>query len=347
MMRLLLAQEKPDALLIFNDPRFFTHVFEREDEIHQICPITYWHLWDNSTEGFFPEFNKPIYQSVDLINCINYPTYLGCSKMFPEKTNFVPHALPIDMYYPLPKPDVERFRKELLMKMGKPNAKFICLWVARNARRKRPQDMLLAWKQFLSDLKEKHGHDDAILIMHTDPVDGEGTNIPQCIDAFKVPNVFISKEKLDFANMKILYNCIDCLINTSIAEGFGVPALEALNTGKLCVVSDTGGLTRQVRNHETSEEYGVVMPTDLKTCVGSPSVPYIVEDYASIQTIAESTMKIYEMDVTKREELGKKAREYVQKEFNIDNLIYSWDKTLEECISSWKTKYHPWEMKTF
>ena len=42
LLRSVLLNEKPDALLIFTDPRFFTWLFEMEDEIHQVCPILWW-----------------------------------------------------------------------------------------------------------------------------------------------------------------------------------------------------------------------------------------------------------------------------------------------------------------
>ena len=80
-----LIQEKPDVLFIFTDPRFFTWLWEIEDEIRQICPIAYWHVWDNYP---FPEYNKPFYEGTDLINCHSYMTYEMVSEHFPEKTNF-------------------------------------------------------------------------------------------------------------------------------------------------------------------------------------------------------------------------------------------------------------------
>ena len=39
LIRVTLATEKPDLLLIFTDPRFFIWLFEMEDEVHQVCPI--------------------------------------------------------------------------------------------------------------------------------------------------------------------------------------------------------------------------------------------------------------------------------------------------------------------
>ena len=95
MLRQLLATEKPDLLLLFTDPRFFIWVWEMEDEIHQICPIAYWHVWDNDP---YPNFNGAFYQSTDLINCHSFKTFELVSDHFPEKTNFIPHALPQDVF---------------------------------------------------------------------------------------------------------------------------------------------------------------------------------------------------------------------------------------------------------
>ena len=98
MLRVTLATEKPDLLFIFTDPRFFIWLFEMEDEIHQVCPIVYWHVWDNAP---YPWFNNAYYESVDLINCHSYHTYDQVKDWFPEKTNFIPHALPKNVFYKL------------------------------------------------------------------------------------------------------------------------------------------------------------------------------------------------------------------------------------------------------
>ena len=98
LLRVALATEKPDILLIFTDPRFFIWLWEMEDEIHQVCPIAYWHVWDN---GPWPAYNNVLYESTDLVNCHSYLTYEMVSERFPEKTNFIPHALPENLFFPI------------------------------------------------------------------------------------------------------------------------------------------------------------------------------------------------------------------------------------------------------
>ena len=110
LIRVTLATEKPDVLFIFTDPRFFTWLFEMEDEIKQICPIVWWHVWDNYP---FPEFNRFYYESTDLINCHSHLTYTMIKDHFPEKTNFIPHALPDNLFYPLPDHEIKIHKRNI------------------------------------------------------------------------------------------------------------------------------------------------------------------------------------------------------------------------------------------
>ena len=110
LIRVAIATERPDAILIFTDPRFFIWLFEMEDEIHQMCPIAYWHVWDNYPR---PEFNTPYYEATDLINCHSHMTYTMLKDRFPDKVNFVPHALPEDIFKRLPENEVrDAIKKE-------------------------------------------------------------------------------------------------------------------------------------------------------------------------------------------------------------------------------------------
>jgi glycosyltransferase involved in cell wall biosynthesis len=142
-----LLTEKPDAILIFTDPRFFTWLFEIEDEIHQVCPILWWHVWDNYP---YPAFNSPYYEATDALNCHSHMTYeMLKNTKFGEKTKFIPHAIPQSMFFPLGKDEISSYKKTLLG----PDLEdaFVAIWVNRNAKRKRPNDVLLSWKIFVEN----------------------------------------------------------------------------------------------------------------------------------------------------------------------------------------------------
>lgn len=340
MIRLILAQEKPDALLIFTDPRFFMHIFEMEDEIHQICPIAYWHLWDALPK---PEFNKVFYESVDLINCINWPTYQFCKEWFPEKSNYIPHAIPKNVVHKLDDDKISLIKKNILK--NKHN-NFIGLWVSRNARRKKPSDVLESWKLFLDNLQLKHGHKNATLIMHTDPFDNEGPNLLQVVDLLNLKdNVIFSKDRINLNEMNHLYNIADFTMSISCNEGFGLSTLESMMCEKPIIAVKTGGLERQVVDHTDNSENGIALNPDVTTLVGSQLVPYIYEHHVSNENVAEAIMKMYELGPEKRKQLGKKAYEYAIKEYNSNDVIENWDKTLEKTINNWKNSYSRWTIE--
>jgi len=337
LLRKTLAQLKPDALFLFTDPRFFIWVWEMEDEIRQICPIAYWHLWDNPP---WPEFNRPLYESNDLINCINYPTYEMVKERFPEKTNYIPHAVPQDLYHPLPKNDSMEFKKKLLGQDRSDH--FTCLYVSRNARRKMPSDILTSWKMFVDELQKKHGHKKATLVMHTDPMDQEGTNLFQVIDVLGVKdNIMFSKDRIGFNEMKLLYNSCDTIVNRSCNEGFGLPTLEMMMCGKPIIAIKTGGLTRQVEDPETGEQYGIGLDPEVRTMVGNHMVPYIYEDFVSHESLRDAFMKMYEMGPETRESLGNKAMERARKEYSLEKVISEWDRTLEQTMNNWNSGNSP------
>ncbi len=343
MIRVALAMEKPDAVMIFNDPRFFIHFWEMEDEIHQVCPLVYWHLWDDCE--FPPIYNKLLYDSTDLINCINRPTHDFLKPLYPEKVNWAPHGVPSDLFHPLPDDVIKSDRKLLLQ--DRPDDTLIVLWVARNAPRKKPGDVVWAWKLFLDELEKKHGHRNALLVMHCDPFDVEGPNMFQVLDLFNVrKEVLFSNDKVNFGDMARLYNACDTLINRSSAEGFGLPVLEAMMCGKPVIALKTGGLTRQVVDWRDGSENGIALPVELSSMNGSQAVPYIMDNFVTNETVVKALMTMYEMGPDKRKELGKKAMEYASFEFNLDTITKTWDESLEDCIKNWKSRYKRWEKVT-
>ena len=339
LIRMTLAIERPDILLIFTDPRFFIWLWEMEDEIHQVCPIAYWHVWDNRPR---PNFNDVLYASTDLINCHSFLTYEMVSEEHPEKTNFIPHTLPEDIFKPMPADQARVWKQKIIG--PERNDHFTLFWVNRNAKRKRSSDLLWSWKLFLDKLEKNHGHKNASLIMHTDPRDPEGPNLLAVGDMLGiVDNIIFSTARLEFEQMNVLHNISDCCINISFAEGFGLSTLEAMQCGKPIIAVKTGGQTRQVVDHRDGSENGIALDVDFKSLVGSQTVPYIYEDYASIESIADAIYQMYEMGPVKRERLGSKARKYVLEEFSHDKMIDSWHDALVDLHATWKDSYTSWE----
>ena len=328
MMRNILITEKPSAIILFADPRFFLWLFEIEDEIHQVCPIFWWHVWDNRPT---PLFNNWMYEATDAINCHSYLTYQMCSEHFPEKSRFIPHAIPGNIFYEISDEEKLKYKIKVLGEDKKDH--FVAFWANRNAKRKRPGDLLNSWKLFVDKTEKK----DAILILHTDPFDNAGVNIPKIIKMLNIEkNVAISTDKIDFDEMNIMYNIADITLNISFAEGFGLSTLESMQTGTPIVSITTGGLTRQVIDHRDNSENGVAIKPVLKNLVGSQNVPYIYEDYVSTEDVAAGIFKMYSLDAKSRQNLSLKVKKYAKEEFSYEKTIDMWHDSLVYTIENWK-----------
>jgi len=335
LLRQTLAAEKPDLIMLFTDPRFFTWLWQIEDEIHQMCPIAYWHVWDNLP---YPEFNAPYYEATDLINCHSYLTYEMLKERYPEKVNFVPHALPEDLFFKMPESEIQDAKIKALGYNNKDH--FVAFWMNRNARRKRPNDLLLSWKMFIEENTVDGKKPDAILLLHTDPEDQEGPNLFATADALGIADkVVFSTERIDFAKINVLHNIADVCVNISYAEGFGLATLESMQAGTPIIAAKTGGLTRQVVDHRDGSENGIALDITTKSLVGSQQVPYIYEDYVDNADVAAAFTKMFKMSKSERVALGQKARDYALSEFGFQNTIDMWDDTLTDLVENWQSRY--------
>lgn len=72
LIRQLLNSEKPDAIMIFTDPRYWTWLFDIEHEVRENVPIIYYQIWDNGPD---PDWNGKYYASCDAHFCISKQTY--------------------------------------------------------------------------------------------------------------------------------------------------------------------------------------------------------------------------------------------------------------------------------
>jgi glycosyltransferase involved in cell wall biosynthesis len=215
---------------------------------------------------------------------------------------------------------------------------FVGIWVNRNAKRKRPSDVLLSWKKFLDRLELEHGHKKATLIMHTEPTDNEGPNLFKVSEMLEIQDsVFFSRDRINFEQMNVLYNISDFCINISYAEGFGLGTLESMMTGTPIIAAKTGGMTRQVIDYRDETENGVGLEVVNRALVGSQSVPYIYEDYVSCDDAADAMYKLFNMSDYEKSMLSEKVLSYATNEFCLQKTIDAWHETMLSTMKNFKT----------
>ena len=70
--------------------------------------------------------------------------------------------------------------------------------------------------------------------------------------------------------------------------------------------------------------------------MGSQSVPYIYEDYASTEDYASGMMKLYSLDEKEKAKLSKKVYDYAHDEFGLQKTIDMWHETMLDTLEKFK-----------
>jgi len=344
LLRELAAREKPDAIMHYTDPRFWRWLYEMEHEIRQQVPIFYYNIWDDWPA---PKYNEFFYESCDLIMNISKQTVSIVKDVWtknpPEdwQVTYIPHGINEKYFYPVSVFDDEYKQVESMKKrLTDDKIEFIVFYNNRNIRRKMTGDVILAFKTFC-DMLTKEEAEKCCLLMHTQPVDDNGTHLPNVVDAV-CPDykVYFSDQKLEPKQLSHIYNMVDVTINIASNEGFGLGTCESMMCGTPIILNVTGGMQDQcgfkykdkfltykdydwVKSLHDDRKWAnnpdltwgewvkPVWPSN-RALVGSVPTPYIFDDRCRFDDAAQAMKEWYDMDSEKRKECGMKGHEFVK-----------------------------------
>jgi glycosyltransferase involved in cell wall biosynthesis len=364
-LRQVIKLEKPDAIMLITDPRYFVWLFNIEQEIRKNIPITYLNIWDDYPA---PMYNRPYYEACDLLMGISKQTVninqlvlddKGKNKLF----KYIPHGLNHNVYRPVEEndPELKKFKKEFF---GNDNPDFVLFFNSRNIRRKQIPDAMLAFRAFLDSLpKEKS--DKCKMVLHTEIVSEHGTDLAKVKEYFfneSYPNAIkFSTQKLSSIQLNYLYNIADAQILLTSNEGWGLTITEAILAGTPIIANVTGGMQDQMRfedkdgkwftptadfpsNHNgTLTKHGEwvfpVFPTS-RSIQGSPATPYIFDDRCKWEDATERIKEIYNLPRAERKARGLQGREWAIGEagFTSEKQAERVIEAFDELFSTWKPK---------
>lgn len=371
IVREIIKTEKPDAILHFTDPRYWTWLYDIEREIRQQMPLMYLNIWDDYPA---PLYNKAYYECCDLLMGISKQTVNINKLVLEEAANgkiieYVPHGINEDYFFPIT-PEYKNYDKYVEFKKnifeGK-EIEFVLFWNSRNIRRKSPGDVILAFRHFCDTIGQEKAKKCA-LIMHTQPVDENGTDLYAVRDAMcdsSYVNVFFSQDRLGAEQMNWLYNLADVTALISSNEGWGLSLTESMMSGTMIIGNVTGGMQDQMRfedengnwytpsfeipsNHmgryKKHGEWAVpVFPSNI-SLVGSIPTPYIHDDRCDFRDVAQAIKQVYDLPKEERQRRGLVGHEWVTSEESMmsgtnmgRNLIKYADQTFEQFVP--RTKY--------
>jgi len=375
LIRQLMNAEQPDAILHFTDPRYWTWLYEMEHEIRQNCSILYYTIWDDLPD---PLYNRNYYESCDWLGCISRQTY-GIVKRLTNRTDkptwvthkdwqvsYVPHGINTDMYKPLSEEEISAdLRKDLF---GDMEYEFVVYWTNRNIRRKQPADVIMAFKMFCENIGPEKASKVA-LVMHTQPVDENGTDLPAVAKtmASECNIIFSDKRRLQ-EELNQFYNMVDCTLNIANNEGFGLTTAESVMAGTPIIVNVTGGLQdqcgfrfkdsgklltpddyieigslhnwREWQDKLTWGEWVIPVWSKAQSLAGSVPTPYIWDDRVDIYDVANAIEEMYNTPKEERKKAGLKGREAFIGEMGLShtNMCNTLIDGIESTFANWQPR---------
>jgi glycosyltransferase involved in cell wall biosynthesis len=366
LLRQIIKLEKPDAIMLITDPRYFTWLFMIENEIRKDIPITYLNIWDDYPA---PLYNKAFYEACDLLMGISKQTVninklvLG-DKIGNKIVKYVPHGVNHKNFKPLTSEEKSskeftEFKNQVLK--GK-EYDFVLFFNSRNIRRKQIPDTILAFRHFVDRLPKEKA-EKCLLLLHTQPVEEHGTDLNAVIDLLcpDYCNVQFTEGMFDPIRMNWLYNMVDAQILLTSNEGWGLSLTEALLVGLPIIANVTGGMQDQMRfvkdgewmnfdadfpsNHRgTIKEHGKwafpVYPTS-RSLVGSVPTPYIFDDRCEPEDATNRIEEVYNLGVEGRKEAGDAGREWAlgdEAGFTSEKMGNRVIDALDELFDTWEPR---------
>ena len=366
LIRQLIQIEKPDALFIITDPRYWVWLFQMENEIRKHCPIVYLNIWDDYPA---PLYNETFYESCDALLGISKQTVNINKLVLGDKAknkiiSYVPHGINHNIFKPLSNEEktsneFKSFKNDIFN--GK-EYEFCVFFNSRNIRRKQIPDTILAFRHFVDRLPKEKA-EKCVLLLHTEHASEHGTDLDAVIELFcpEYCNIVFTKGPMSQQQLNWLYNIADAQILLTSNEGWGLSLTEAILSGTPIIANVTGGMQDQMRfvkegmwldfnadfpsNHRgTYKEHGEwafpVFPTS-RSIQGSIPTPYIWDDRCEPEDAADQIEKLYNMGAEERQRRGLAGREWAigdEAGFTSEKMGQRVIENLDELFDMWEPR---------
>jgi glycosyltransferase involved in cell wall biosynthesis len=186
---------------------------------------------------YYPIDGIPKESWIESVNAVDFPVtytqfgYEQSVRTKPElegRLRVMPHGVNPKVFFPAPEVQVKEFRQQFF---GALADKFIITNVNRNQQRKDIPATIRAFK----GLREQRP--DCLLYLHMMAQD-QGWNLPEVIKAFDLditkdvilPQNFTASTGFPLEILNLIYNSSDCVVSTTVGEGWGLSWTEAMAT---------------------------------------------------------------------------------------------------------------------
>ena len=205
------------------------------------------------------------------------------------------------------------------------------------------------------------------LVMHTQPVDENGTDLPKVIEAVaSKSNIIFSEKRRPVEELNLIYNIADCTINIANNEGFGLATAESVMAGTPIIINVTGGLQdqagftkdgalieaddyielgslhdwRQWEDKLNCGSWARPVWSRSRSLAGSVPTPYIWDDRVDLEEVAQAILEMYETPKEERKANGLEGREAFIGDMGLShtNMINTMSEGIDATLANWKPR---------
>ena len=286
---------------------------------------------------YFPIDGVPKKEWVEAMSAFDFPvTYTRwgkseCVSLVPEiedRLQVMPHGVNVSDYYPVPTHEMVKFRSTYF---GPFYDHFIWCNVNRNQQRKDIPKAMLAFKKFKEMVPK------TVLYLHMSPID-QGWDLPKVAESMGLvvgrdivfPHNFGPNQGFPRHILNLIYNASDCVLSTTLGEGWGLSTVEAMATKTPILFPSNTSL------HEIiGDDRGVFIESgaDLEHYMVLPNDNEVVRPTVSVADMIQKMLFIYENEYI-RDKVAHNAYEWVTNTLIWDkHIVPGWVEILDRAYT--------------
>jgi glycosyltransferase involved in cell wall biosynthesis len=252
----------------------------------------------------------------------------------------IPHGANLKDFHILDERDIESFKSQFF---GENKDKFIFCNVNRNQQRKDIPRTIMAFKEFQKQVPN------SILYLHMAKKD-QGWDLIEVCNALELntnkdvifPENFGPNQGYPIEIVNMIYNCSDCIISTTLGEGWGLAWPEAMATKTPIIFPDNTALTENITedrgylvNSGTTTNLTTILPNDNEIVRSLTDIDDMVEKMLHVHNNYDEALKkadtAYNWITTKMDWQGEIAERWVEV---FDNAVKDLNKVTSPIVDA-------------
>lgn len=300
------------------------------------------HLKRNSSKNFksicyFPVDGVPKEQWVKNVNEVDYLVAYSefgkkeSKKAFEDVQNMdiIPHGANLNDFYPMDKNDIRPFRQQYF---GAEHGNFIFTNVNRNQQRKDIPRTIQAFKEFRKHVKK------STLYLHMANQD-QGWNLLEVCRSFGLdtkrdvifPQNFGPNQGYPREILNRIYNASDCVLSTTLGEGWGLSWVEAMAT-KTPVIMPAN--TALIENITSDKGYLVDSGTNPSLFTVIPHDNEVIRPLVDVEKMVEAMLDVYN-NYDEAKNKARRAYEWVVSDLDWQkSVVPKWIELFDKAFSN-------------